>query len=183
MANIDVLDRRRTGSRTGIDAFLERVSNRVDRTIIVDQNWSIHRICSRVRHHGPVGVLRILCHGNSSYMELGTGIRVPGDTTSFQLLRGSWVGEYPKIEIHACGVASATPVGCTFRRSPPRLVCVRGTSAANNPGRRLVQAIADNAGVLVVASLDVQRGAPGLEGTIVHCRPAVSYTVRDLIRR
>lgn len=183
MANIDVLDRRRRGSLTGIDAFLERSSNPVDRTIIVDQTWSIRKICNRVRQQRLVGVLRLLCHGNSSFLELGTGIRVPADTTSFQLLRNIWVGDYPRIEIHACGVASATPVGCTFRWDPPGLECEPGTSPPDNPGRQLVQAMADNAGVLVSASLDVQRGAPGFEGRVVHCRPAEYFTVRNLIAR
>jgi len=183
MPNIDVLDRRRTIAIPDLEAFFERTGNRADQTIMVDQTWTIYQICTRVRDHGPVGVLRILCHGAPSYMELGTGLRVPRDTIPFQHLRGSWGGAYPRIEIHGCGVASSTDVWCEWRWRPMGTACVPGTSSPNSPGRQLVQAIADNAGVLVIASIDVQRGTPGFEGTIVHCRPAVSYTARDLIGR
>lgn len=181
MPNIDVLDRRRTGPIPSLEAYFERRDSEADQTILVDQRWSIYQICTRVRDHGPVGVLRLLCHGNASYIELGTGMRVPADTIPFQHLRGSWVGAYPRIEIHGCGVASSTDVGCEWRWRSLELACVPGTLDPNSPGGQLVQAIADNAGVLVIASVDVQRGARGFEGRIVHCRPRVSYAARDLI--
>jgi hypothetical protein len=110
-------------------------------------------------------------------------MQVPRDTADFRLLRGSWVGPYPRIEIHACGVASATPVWCRLDPARLRLECQPGTADRNGPGQQLVQAMADNAGVLVIAGLNVQRGAPGLEGPLVYCRPAVSYAARDLIGR
>ncbi len=183
MANIDVLDRRRSRTLTSADAFFEARSNRVDHTIIVDQTWSIHRICSHIRQLGMVGVLRLLCHGDSSYLQLGTGISEPDDTREFRLLRNFWAGAFPRIEIHGCGVASATPVGCDFNLRQMRLDCVEGTDPPGNPGRRLVQAMADNAGVLVIAALNVQQGSPGFEGPVIYCRPGVSYTARELIGR
>lgn len=183
MANIDVLDSRRTTGPTQLDAFFERSSNRADLTIIVDQEWSIHRICTRVRQHRFVGVLRLLCHGDAGFIELGTGMTVPEDTTAFRVLRNCWAGAYPRIEIHGCGVASATPVGCRPNLTRLQLECTPGTYDPAGPGQRLVQAIADNAGVLVIAALNTQRGAPGFEGPVVQCRPAVGYTVRDLIAR
>ena len=66
MPNIDVLDRRRTISIPDLEAYFERTGNRADQTIMVDQTWTIYQICTRVRDHGPVGVLRILCHGAPS---------------------------------------------------------------------------------------------------------------------
>lgn len=38
MANFDVVDRRLRGALTGVEAFMERRSNRIDRTIFVDPN-------------------------------------------------------------------------------------------------------------------------------------------------
>lgn len=192
MANIDVLDRRRA-TVASMDAWFERRSNRSDQTIIVDQAWNMHRICSRVRELGPVGILRLLGHGDVSYLELGTGLSAPGDTTAFQMLRGSWVGRFPRLEVHGCGVASSTPVECRlelrgysyrgYSVRVPAVYCTRGTYVRDSASSRMLQALADNAGVLVIASTDVQGAGVGFEGTVVHFRPAVSYAARDLIGR
>jgi hypothetical protein len=183
MANINVLDRRATNVATEED--VQRLGSPGDRTLVVDQSWSIHRICDRVRMYGTRGVLRIVCHGNASFIQLGSGMWSPGDTTDFQLLRGSFVGAYPRIEIHACGVANARELSCSTMVMGDMQIttCDIGIREPNAPGMQLLQAIADNAGVLVMGALDVQRIAPGFEGSIVYCRPAVPYAGNALIGR
>ena len=183
MANIDVMDRRLRGALSGVEAYMERNDNRVDQTIMVDQTWNIRKICTYVRRQGQVGILRILCHGSPSFLQLGTGIRTPRDTTAFQLLRNIWAGEYPRIEVHACAVASSTNIACTFRWRPPGRDCTPGTLTRNSPAMQMLQSMADNAGVLVSASPDYQNNRPGFEGRVVHFRPAVYFTMRNLIRR
>jgi hypothetical protein len=181
-ANVHVIEERRFSTQERLNRQLE--ASRTERgafpnvVFTVNEHWSMDRICRRVllRSGGQVGVLRLICHGNASYMELGTCLRSPADVTSFRLLRGCWIGRYPRIEIDACGVVSSTLVSCSL----PELtieqwatVCTPGTVSSSAPGHQLMQALADAAGVLVIASYDVQLGPNprGFEGRIRHYRP------------
>jgi hypothetical protein len=158
--------------------------------ITVNQNLSMEQICLRViaRSGGEIGVLRIVCHGNASSLQLGTGVQTPNHVWNFRLLRGHWVGRYPRIELHACGVASATRLACTIVDFPDTetalaqlaTACTRGTANPNSAGHALCQALADSAGIPVVASYDVQLGPQpsGLEGRIHYFIPA-QYFRRD----
>lgn len=146
----------------------------------VDQNWNMHRICDRARQlsGGSIGIMVIDCHGNSSQVQFGTGLRVPGDAIGFQMLRNCWVGAYPRIEVQACATISSTPVCAPL--APP-VGCTPGPAGTistdhSRPEHLLMQRIANNAGVLVIASYDIQNWGPGFEGRIHHYRPAVYHT-------
>lgn len=158
--------------------------------ITVNQNLTMEQICLRViaRSGGEIGVLRIVSHGNASSIELGTGAQTPNHVWNFRLLRGHWVGRYPRIELHVCGVASATRLSCTTVDFPDTetalaqlaTACTPGTVNPNSAGHALCQALADSAGIPVVASYDVQLGPQpsGLEGRIRYFIPA-QYFRRD----
>jgi hypothetical protein len=193
--NVHAIDERRYDTQRMLRREIRRSRNASgcfpNEVFTVNQQWSMDRICRRAieRSGGEIGVLRILCHGNASYIELGTGVQTPNDVWCFRLLRGHWVGRYPRIVLDACGVASATPVSCTVNNFPYRdraalallaSACTPGTASPTSAGHALCQAIADAAGILVVASYDIQLGPTprGLEGSIHHFRP-VQYFRRD----
>lgn len=178
--NVWIVDERLYNDSSAFNAYLESL-NRMPNLVAfgVNQDWSMHRICTRARQRsgGRIGVLVIDCHGNSSSIQFGTGLRVPADTTHFQLLRGSWVGDYPRIEVQACATISSTPICGSVAAT---LGCTPGNQGTINndptrPEHRLMQAIADNAGILVIASYDAQTWSPGFEGRIRHYRPREYY--------
>lgn len=183
MRNVHVIDQRLFGNdRTACDSFC-RTLERLPGTNLVFQvnaGWSVHRICDRARRGSVIGVLRIYCHGNAGWMQLAGGLSQPMQTRDFQLLRGYWAGGHPRLEIQACAVASSAPIDCHGRtratvQDLPQ-VCTPGVSAPNSAGQRLVQSIADNAGVMTVAALNAQLPTvQGYEGPVIYCRPARYY--------
>lgn len=166
--------------------------------IDIDSDWSMDRICRRVRERtgDRVGVLYLLSHGNVGSIQLGQGL-TQANAASFQLLRGCWVGQQPRIEVHACLVASATPVvaqpaagvspaavatGACATRAEDAVTGVdmcysAGTAGANAPGHVIMQAVADAAGVMAVAGVNVQETDSDFqfEGPIQRYHPAVYY--------
>jgi hypothetical protein len=185
-ANVHIIDQRRfsAGNFEHYASEARSMAGAFDNVAFqVNAAWSIDRICRRSLElsRNQIGLLRICCHGNSSYLQLGTEVRIPEDVYSFRLLRGCWVGDCPRIELDACGVLSNTPVAC-----PPQgemtveqwqAACTGGTIAPTSAGYSLAQALADVAGILVVASYDVQwaPASVGFEGRIRYFRPATYY--------
>jgi hypothetical protein len=189
MSNVHVVDKRLFPNVEELRAFIDQLSDLSGDNIAfrVDGRWILWGICRRVRNLArEIGVLRIYCHGNASFMELGQGLREPAHTWNFRELRGCWIGRYPRIEIHACAVASATPVRCAAARATAETlpaVCVAGTVTRSSRGVALVQSIANNAGVLAMAAYHAQLPTVfGYEGDdIIHCRPSEYYTRAALI--
>ena len=166
--------------------------------IEITPEWSMDRICRRVNERGSegVGVLYLLSHGNVGSVQLGQGLTA-ANAGSFQLLRGRWVGQHPRIEVHGCLVASTTPTvgqpaaGVTPAEAAAGACATRGRSAitgqsmcysagtrgANAPGHQIMQALANAAGVLVVAGVNVQLTDSDFqfEGPISHYYPIVYY--------
>ncbi len=162
--HINVVDQR----SPRIDRALTRREARIRGQTVnirVDQAWSMDRICRRVLQNSPagLGVLRIFCHGNSGSVELGQGLNM-ASVPSFRLLRGHFVGQFPKIEVHSCGVLSGTPVS---RQQPIGMIDL------NAHGHVLMQALANAAQVLVIAAYNVQDcdRRMAFEGPIRHFRP------------
>jgi len=134
------------------------------------------RIARRVLEYCPrgVGVVRLCCHGNSGAVELGQGL-TPATAQRFGLLRGHFIGSYPRIEVHACAVLSQTAIGCAQNaQGAPVLPCTPGTVARAGPGHVIMQALADATGVLVIAAFNAQVSDPRIafEGPVQHFRPA-----------
>ena len=184
MSNVHVVDRRLFPNDQDLRASLDQLNELPGDNVVfqVDDRWILWGICQRIIELArEVGVLCLYCHGNASFMEFGPTLREPAHTWNFRVLRGCWVGQYPRIEIHACAVASATQIRCAATHAPAdRLpeVCKEGTvTRENRGGVALVQSIADNAGVLAVAAYHAQLPMEiGFEGgDILHCRPAVYY--------
>lgn len=189
--NVHVIEERRYSTQQMLDREIRESMNAAgcfpNDVFTVNQQWSMDRICRRAieRSGGEIGVLRILCHGNAASLQLGTGVSAPNHLVSFRLLRGHWVGRYPRIELDACGVASSTPVSCSVSSFPGgsaglalwATACTTGTATPAGPGHSLCQALADAGGIMVVASYDVQLGPTprGLEGNIHYFRPAQYY--------
>jgi len=183
--NVWIVDRRLydqfPNSAVRFQAYLEELNLRPNIIAFgVDQNWNMHRICNRARQLTgcSIGIMVIDCHGSSSHIQFGTGMNTPGDAIGFQMLRNCWTGNYPRIEVQACNTISSTP---TCPPGAPTMGCTPGPAGTistdhSRPEHRLMQRIADNAGVLVIASYDVQNWGPGFEGRIHHYRPAVYHT-------
>jgi hypothetical protein len=143
--------------------------------IRVNSQWSMDQIARRILQNAPrgLGVVRLCSHGNSGHVELGQGLTA-ANAWRFQLLSGHWQGRFPKIEVHACGVLSATPVACPA--SPRPGTCTPGTVALDGPGHAIMQALSNAAGVLVTAAYHVQWSDRDFryEGQVGHFRPARS---------
>jgi len=192
--DLETLARRRV--RSGISAILARGRLRSGIIINITSAWSMDRVCRRVRSMSRcrVGLLYLLCHGNMGQVFLGQGLTA-ASASNFEILRGCWVGNYPRIEVHACLVSSATPTVCqpSANVSPAQMAsgacdirgehagveicCSGGTRGENAPGHALMQALADAAGVLVIAAIDPQLTDANFqfEGPIRHYRPAEYY--------
>lgn len=141
--------------------------------IPVSSQWSMDRIARRILQNFPrgFGVVRLCSHGNSGSVQLGQGLTA-ANAWRFQLLNGHWEGRYPRIEVHACGVLSSTPVACP--PSPRPGMCTPGTVTRNGPGQAIMRALASSAGVLVIAAYHVQWSDDQFryEGQVRHFRPA-----------
>ncbi|NLI81941.1 MAG: hypothetical protein GX443_09680 [Deltaproteobacteria bacterium] len=188
MGNVHVVDKRLFLNEADLHSFMRSLQRLPGDNAVfrVDGRWTIWGICRRVRElRGTVGILGLHCHGNASWLQLGPGLSLPAQTANFSVLRGCWVGRYPRIEIHACAVASATPIACSAAMATVESlpsVCTPGTDSPGSPGRALVQAIADNAGVLTIAAFNAQLiERLGFEGAVVYCRPATYATAAALI--
>jgi|WetSurSiteA1Bulk_404760.scaffolds.fasta_scaffold18051_2 hypothetical protein len=153
--------------------------------IRVDESWSMDHIARRIveRATGGIGVVRFICHGNSGRVWFGSGLTA-GTAAGFQLLGGHFTGEHPRIEVHACAVLSGTSVDCgPVQRDTSHSVagfprdfqrCLPGTIVESGPGHVIMQALANAAGVTVVAAYNVQWTDPelALEGTVRYFHPA-----------
>ncbi|NEV63718.1 hypothetical protein [Thiorhodococcus minor] len=164
--HVNVIDTRTPAS--AIRAAEREARNGPTENLSVTQQWSMDRICRRIleranQQGGGLGVVRLISHGNSGFVQLGSGL-TSQSVRDFQLLRGRFVGRYPKIEVHACGVLSGQPV--TLARPT-------GTIDLSSAGQALMQSLANAAQVLVIAAYDVQDadGRMRFEGPIRHFRP------------
>lgn len=151
---------------------------RSQRYLSVDQNWSMDRIARRVLEESPdgIGVLRLMCHGGGmGNLTLGQGLTA-ATARQFQILHGHFAGQHPRIEVHACGALSTTPVVCPPNITPNQVgSCTPGTIARGGPGHAIMQALADAAGVLVVAPFNAQLVSGTqftFEGPVQYFRPA-----------
>ncbi len=91
--------------------------------LTVTCHWSMDRICRRVCEiaEDGISVLFLVAHGEThntpSRIALGQGL-TGGTASQFNLLRNYWIGEYPRIEVHACYTASETPPNCRELPNP-----------------------------------------------------------------
>lgn len=184
-ANVHVIDKRGYPNDTNIHEEI-RLSRRApgsypNLVFCVNRGTSIESICRSALQvsGGRIGVLRLLSHGNASSVEIGGGLANAASVRPFEALRGCWIGRYPKVVVDACGVASATPVNCQPNASPDS-GCTPGTEP-NSYSQGLLHDLANAAGILVVASLEVQWGPTprGLEGRIRYYRPDVYFHAAD----
>ena len=135
--------------------------------IRVNSAWSMDRIARRVlQYSNNIGILRLCSHGNSDYIQLGQGLTA-GNAWRFRLLRNHFVGQYPRVEVHACGVLSSTSVA----------VGTPGTVSTSGAGHVIMQAVADAVGVLAIGAYHVQwsDSAFAYEHLVRHFRPTVYY--------
>lgn len=168
--HINIVDARAPSS--AFAAARREVRSGPTENINVNSQWSMDRIGRRIVQRvtqsrcQALGVLRFLCHGNMGYVELGNGLTVQS-ASNFQMLRGHFGGQFPKIEVHACGVLSGTAV---TSHSPS------GTIDLSAPGHAIMRALARAAQVLVIAAYDTQYadGSMAFEGPIRHFRPPSS---------
>lgn len=165
------------------------------RVIRVNEAWSVDRICRRIREAGLIRILYLCGHGRThqarGYVELGHGLTL-GSARSFELLRHHWAGRYPRIEVHSCGVASVTRVRCrpnpnydeNYMWNTERSRICTGISGPAAPGHRIMQALADAAGVLVMAGVDDQwpDARFQFEGPVRHYRPAEYFVAEEDLR-
>ena len=184
-----------TGDSLGSD--FERHARARGGTIInISSTWSMHTIAARVAARSGrrgVGVLFFCCHGNVGTIALGQGLTA-GNAWRFRALRGCWVGQYPRIELHSCLVASATPSVCVPAGDvAPAPVAVCGTNAFTGeavcctggsrppgvavPGDAILKRLADAAGAAVKAAVNPQLADAGFEweGPIRFVRPSRYY--------
>lgn len=166
--------------------------------IDINNQWSMHTICRRVREltNDQVGVLYLLSHGNQGQVMLGQGM-TQDRCLGFRQLRGCWVGEQPRIEVHACLVVSATPAvvqpaaavspaaraagACategTESSTGTRICVSAGTLGEAAPGNVLMETLANEAGVVVMAAAWAQIADREFEyeGPVRWYRPNVYY--------
>jgi hypothetical protein len=174
--------------------------------IVVNRVMGMRQICESVRNHvqdNGIWILYIVGHGRTfeepSRVELGRDNLTADTAFHFQQLRNLWTGEYPRIEVHSCYVASVTPPVCrelSFENLsdvpviirgrigalrgtavPRHRVCTPGTPGPDAPGHVIMRALANEAGVTVVAAVDPQYADHqfSMEGPRRYHRPAVYY--------
>lgn len=167
--HVNIVDTRTPASALEAAQREAAAGGRVE-NISVTADWSMDRICrrilERVNQHGSLGLgmLRLICHGNMGVVELGSGLTLI-TAGRFVLLRGRWSGNYPRIEVHSCGVLSGVPVTLEHQE---------GTMDLSAPGHAIMRELANAAQVLVIAAYNVQDadGRMAFEGPIRHFRPS-----------
>ncbi len=140
--------------------FVPYRSNVTIRHFTVQRTDSIPVIAQRIRSVAGsdlIETLYLCAHGNSGYLQLGTGLTT-ATAMSFSVLRGrfDFMG---MIQIHGCGVASSTSItapGGTVEHP----VVVPGTFTGSGMGLELLRALADSTGALVEAAINAQYDDP-----------------------
>lgn len=169
-----------------INLFDSRVLGRAGGTVVFPNEWSLSRssahgpgpivssstepaanIMRRVRAVAGTGrtiwMLRILCHGNSAFLQLGNGIS-SANANVFSTLNGYFTPDGPGVSVHACLVASSV-------RGAPSL-------GGTKPGIRFLQSIAGATGAMVRASTRLQYGDSfEFNGRLAIVRPDGRYGV------
>lgn len=197
MRHIFVLDRRLTSGGAfdqGWGLFARQYADRSGgQEFYVDENWEMDRICRRIVHYAGtqgMGDLHICCHGihrdGHFQIQLGRDGLTEQTASHFQQLRDHWEGPYCRIKMHVCCAASETGPQPRPRRHDliedlePLMQAVTGTPEASRPGSRrpravapgdaILQALANFAGVDVMAGVDTQIPDPeyNFEGPVVH---------------
>ena len=94
--------------------------------IYVNREWSIDRICRRIRSFGNdsgIFILYLLGHGfpfgrnqegGTPEVEIGQGLRM-FSVNRFSMLRNIWIGNHPRIEVHSCYMVSEELGQCRNR--------------------------------------------------------------------
>lgn len=140
--------------------FVPYRSNVTIRHFTVQQADSIPIIAQRIRSVAGsdlISTLYLCAHGNSGYLQLGTGLTT-ATAMSFSVLRGrfDFMGI---IQIHGCGVASSTSItapGGTIEH--PNVV--PGTFTGSGLGLELLRSLATHTGALVEAAINAQYDDP-----------------------
>lgn len=124
--------------------------------IVVSQYLSISKIVSIIvnaaNHRRSIWKLILLAHGNSGQLQLGRGIGLTSKNAyHFRNLRNYFNPRGKGIEIHGCGVASATAVA-----DDPK-VGLRGMGQSGAKGDLFLLILSRESGVPVAAAIDAQR--------------------------
>jgi hypothetical protein len=141
--------------------------------------WILSQIIGLSQGPGEIKLLRICAHGNMGYVQLGKdGLTVA--TAAHMSVLKHFFSKDPatRIEIHACGVASATNIvksraGQPVRDARGHLVCEPGFIDLWEPrgsGMLLLDAIRKATGTTVLAGIDCQNPDEdyAFEGPVVH---------------
>jgi hypothetical protein len=150
----------------------------------VTRGDAMARIVSQVRGlsqgRGQIKLVRICAHGNRGFVQLGKDNLTVGTAGQWSLLKPYFAGdESARIEIHACGVASATDIvkhdarNRAVRDRTGHLVCTPGVLNYWDPkgaGMALLRALHRATGVPVVAGINCQIADENylFEGPVVH---------------
>jgi hypothetical protein len=139
----------------------------------VSSTTSIPTIMTWIRHYAEEKIeLLLLCaHGNSGYLQLGTGL-TQATAHHFSAIADLFESDADGIEIHGCGVGSSTNIlkGMDKKNNP---VCQAGTYSSGGAGQLLLSAMANAAKTPVKAGLNCQLADAGFdfEGPTVTERP------------
>jgi hypothetical protein len=96
-----------------------------------------------------IWLLRLCAHGNSGFLQLGDGLTAE-NAFYFNILRNYFSPGARGIELHACGVASTTPL------TAPHITGRGGTGSPSGPGYALLRALAQGTGVPVTAAINIE---------------------------
>jgi hypothetical protein len=140
--------------------FIPYRSNVTIRHFRIQTTDSIQVIAQRIRSvagSDSIETLYLCAHGNSGYLQLGTGL---SSTTAppFSLLNGRF-GSMGFIQIHGCGVASTTSITAPGGTVEHPLV-VPGTFTGSGLGLELLRTLANLTGALVEAAIHAQYDDP-----------------------
>lgn len=144
--------------------------------VTVTRNDPMSRIVSQIQGlsqgHGQIKLLRICAHGNHGFVQLGKDNLTVGTAVEWAHLRPYFSKDQAaRIEIHACGVASATNV--LVRDRSGHVVCTPGILDYWDPkgtGMAMLSALRRATGTPVVAGVDCQTADDNyaFEGPVVH---------------
>jgi hypothetical protein len=141
-------------------SFVPYRSNRTIRHFTVQRTDSIPMIVQRIRSvagNDQIDTLYLCAHGNSGYLQLGTGL-TPTTAPSFSVLSGRFAS-MGFIQIHGCGVASSTSITAPGGTVEHPLV-VPGTFTGSGLGLELLRTLANHTGALVEAAINAQYDDP-----------------------
>jgi hypothetical protein len=132
-----------TGKRKATYTSAAHPKNVVVSEMTVDESHTIATISVFITKHAKnqkITLLRLCSHGNAGYMELGTG-RLQSDKV---------FAHDAVVELHGCGVASATPL---IQDPDGHYV---GYWKVNGKGHRFLKALAKTLGVAVRGAVEGQ---------------------------